>query len=175
MNKSRYRRILSFFARLLTKILFWDLILPKIGLRKLSERTRSKRLQKIAQGYRRLAVSLGGVLIKVGQFLSARADVLPIEITDELAYLQDEVPPIDFSKLRPLAEGELGGKLEVKFASFDEVPLAAASLGQVHRARLINDDNLPEFGNEVVVKIQRPDIETIIAIDLARCRWSAVG
>ena len=153
MNKSRYRRILSFFASWLTKILFWDLILPKIGFRKLSERTRSKRLQKIAQGYHRLAVSLGGVLIKVGQFLSARADVLPIEITDELAYLQDEVPPIDFSQLRPLVEAELGSKLEVKFASFDESPLAAASLGQVHRARLISEENLPDFGDQVVVKI----------------------
>lgn len=169
MNKSRYRRILFFFARWIIKIVLWDLILPKLGLRKLSERTRSNRLLKFAQGYHHLAVSLGGVLIKVGQFLSARADVLPVEITDELAYLQDEVPPVDFSKLRPLAEAELGGKLAEKYASFDETPLAAASLGQVHRAVLIeiDNENLPEFGSQVVVKIQRPDIETIIATDLS--------
>jgi predicted unusual protein kinase regulating ubiquinone biosynthesis (AarF/ABC1/UbiB family) len=114
-----------------------------------------------------MAVSLGGVLIKVGQFLSARADVLPIEITNELEGLQDEVPPEDFSKLRALAELELGGKLEHLFASFEETPLAAASLGQVHRARLLVNEKTPEFGDEVVVKIQRPDIERILATDLS--------
>jgi predicted unusual protein kinase regulating ubiquinone biosynthesis (AarF/ABC1/UbiB family) len=167
MNRSRYRRILSFFARWITSIFFWDLIFPRIGLRKLSDRTRSRRLQRFAQGYHRLAVSLGGVMIKVGQFLSARADVLPVEITNELEGLQDEVPPENFGKLRGLAETELGGKLEDRYASFDEIPLAAASLGQVHRARLLTNENTPEFGDEVVVKIQRPDIETIINTDLS--------
>jgi predicted unusual protein kinase regulating ubiquinone biosynthesis (AarF/ABC1/UbiB family) len=167
MDRSRYRRILVFFASWLGKFLLWDLILPRFGFRKITERSRSKRLGKFAQGYHKLAVSLGGVLIKVGQFLSARADVLPAEITDELAGLQDEVPPIAFSNLRPLAEAELGGKLEEKFVSFDEIPLAAASLGQVHRAQLIDSKKNPEFGNEVVVKIQRPEIESIIATDLS--------
>lgn len=106
-------------------------------------------------------------MIKVGQFLSARADVLPIEITNELEGLQDEVPPEDFSKLSHLAETELGGALDDKFSYFDKTPLAAASLGQVHRARLAESPDNPEFGDEVVVKIQRPDIETIIATDLS--------
>ena len=114
---------------------------------------------------------MGGVLIKVGQFLSARADVLPEEITSELSGLQDEVPPEDFKAIRRLLESELGGSLAQKFADFEEVPLAAASLGQVHRARLLaNMDNNDRDWVEVVVKVQRPDIETVIATDLAALR-----
>jgi predicted unusual protein kinase regulating ubiquinone biosynthesis (AarF/ABC1/UbiB family) len=114
---------------------------------------------------------MGGVLIKVGQFLSARADVLPEEITSELSGLQDEVPPEDFNAIRQLLESELGGSLAEKFADFDEVPLAAASLGQVHRARLFSrQDDDERSWVEVVVKVQRPDIETVIATDLAALR-----
>jgi predicted unusual protein kinase regulating ubiquinone biosynthesis (AarF/ABC1/UbiB family) len=166
MKISRFQRILFFFARWLLVIFIMDLILPKVGFRKLAKRSRSKRLGKLAAGFRQLAVAMGGVLIKVGQFLSARADVLPIEITDELEGLQDEVPPEDFNDLRMLAERELGKPLDQVFAFIDEKPLAAASLGQVHRARLIDGENRPEFGLEVVVKIQRPDIESLIATDL---------
>jgi predicted unusual protein kinase regulating ubiquinone biosynthesis (AarF/ABC1/UbiB family) len=167
MNRTRYRKILAFFARWIITIFFWELVFPRLGLRKLSERSRSKRMQRFGQQYHRLAVSLGGVMIKVGQFLSARADVLPVEITNELEGLQDEVPPEDFDKLHALAEAELGGQLEEKYTAFDETPLAAASLGQVHRARLLTNEDTPEFGDEVVVKIQRPDIETIINTDLS--------
>jgi len=114
---------------------------------------------------------MGGVLIKVGQFLSARADVLPEEITSQLSGLQDEVPPEDFNAIRRLLETELGGSLAEKFADFDEVPLAAASLGQVHRARLYDSQDDNDRGwVEVVVKVQRPDIETVIATDLAALR-----
>jgi predicted unusual protein kinase regulating ubiquinone biosynthesis (AarF/ABC1/UbiB family) len=114
---------------------------------------------------------MGGVLIKVGQFLSARADVLPEEITSELSGLQDEVPPEDFNAIRQLLESELGGSLAEKFADFDEDPLAAASLGQVHRGKLFGDqDNNDRGWVEVVVKVQRPDIETVIATDLAALR-----
>ncbi|MBE9524120.1 MAG: AarF/ABC1/UbiB kinase family protein [Chloroflexi bacterium] len=124
-------------------------------------------MKKIAVGYRELAVAMGGVLIKVGQFLSARADILPEEITTELSGLQDEVPAEDFSAIRQLAERELGAELNQRFASFEEIPLAAASLGQVHRAKMKADGEEPEFGVNVVVKIQRPNIEEVIAIDLA--------
>jgi predicted unusual protein kinase regulating ubiquinone biosynthesis (AarF/ABC1/UbiB family) len=114
---------------------------------------------------------MGGVLIKVGQILSARADVLPKEITDELSGLQDEVPPEDFNDIRELIESELGGTLREKFSRFDESPLAAASLGQVHRAKMFPRQE-DEHGDwvDVVVKVQRPDIEIVIATDLAALR-----
>jgi predicted unusual protein kinase regulating ubiquinone biosynthesis (AarF/ABC1/UbiB family) len=166
MIRSRYRRILFFFGRILTALFFWDILLPRLGFRKLSNRTRSHRLKRIAKGYHDMAVSLGGVHIKVGQFLSARMDVLPAEITDELTGLQDEVPPERYEDIRALAEAELGAPLSEVFASFDETPMAAASLGQVHRARLKDEEAL-EFGTHVVVKVQRPDIEDIINTDLS--------
>jgi len=171
MDRSRYRRITFFFGRMLINLFFWEIIFPTIGLRKLSGKTRSKRLSKIARDYHDLAVRLGGVLIKVGQFLSARMDVLPEEITEELAGLQDEVPAEDFEAIRALAESELNGALLDRFASFEKMPLAAASLGQVHRATLKKRDQ-QSFGTHVVVKIQRPDIETIIATDLSALRWA---
>jgi predicted unusual protein kinase regulating ubiquinone biosynthesis (AarF/ABC1/UbiB family) len=171
MDKARYRRISFFFARIIASLFFWELILPRIGFRRAVNRTRSARLTKIARAYHDLAVQLGGVLIKVGQFLSARMDVLPGEITDELAGLQDEVPAEDPHKIRRLAEDELGAPLDERFTHFETTPLAAASLGQVHRAQLKPED-AEEFGVEVVVKVQRPDIETIIATDLSALNWA---
>jgi len=170
----------GFFARLLISFILWDLILPRLGFRSWARRTRPERFKHSARAYRKLAVQMGGVLIKVGQFLSARVDVLPVEVTAELEGLQDEVPPEKFADIRRLAEAEYGAPLSERFAAFEEQPLAAASLGQVHRARLVHIDEpgAPESGApesveggyDVVVKIQRPDIETIIATDLAALR-----
>lgn len=142
-----------------------------IGFRNTVTSTRPERLRRIARDYRHLAVEMGGVLIKVGQFLSARADMLPEDITTELSGLQDEVPAEDFNNVRELAEAELGTSLSERYSEFEEEPLAAASLGQVHRAKL----HVPNAGDapdwiEVVVKVQRPDIETIIATDLSALR-----
>lgn len=166
MIRHRYRRIVLFFARIVSSFIFWELVLPRLGLRGLARQTRSKRLSHSAVSYRSLAVQMGGVLIKVGQFLSTRVDVLPAEVISELSGLQDEVPPENFEDIRLVAEAEYREPLDKKFAFFDESPLAAASLGQVHRARL------PESagGSNVVVKIQRPNIETVIATDLAALR-----
>ena len=113
--RARYRYILGFFARATASFVFWEIVLPRIGLRRLTRGTRSRRFQKIAAQFRGMAIRMGGVMIKVGQFLSARLDILPVEITEELSGLQDEVPAEDFGSIRKLAEAELGGPLEEKF------------------------------------------------------------
>lgn len=176
MMRARYRRIVAFFARILLGIIFWDLFLPRIGLRRISLRTRTTRLQKAAKGYRNLAVRLGGVLIKVGQFLSSRVDVLPPEFTRELEGLQDEVPAEVFSDIRAVAENDFGMLLSEKFDLFNETPLAAASLGQVHLARINDEEHSQNIQStvwseyNVVVKVQRPRIDEIIATDLSALR-----
>ncbi|HEX4400090.1 MAG TPA: AarF/UbiB family protein, partial [Galbitalea sp.] len=126
--------------------------------------------QQIAQQFHVLAVDLGGLMIKVGQFMSSRLDVLPPEITNELEGLQDEVPAVAFPAIRALAEAELGVTLERAFSFVDEVPVAAASLGQVHRARLSEVDAAETGLLDVVVKIQRPKIDQVIAVDLRALR-----
>ena len=112
---------------------------------------------------------MGGVLIKVGQFLSSRLDVLPEEITSELKWLQDEVTAERFDDIRALAEAELGAPLRQRFAAFDETPMGAASLGQVHRATLTREA-AGDGPVDVVVKVQRPNIESLIETDLAALR-----
>ena len=167
--RARYRRIMLFFAGVAINFIFWEVVLPRIGLRALSRRTLSNRYRRVAAQFRSLAIRMGGVMIKVGQFLSSRLDVLPVEITDELAGLQDEVPPEKFEDIRKQAEADLGAPLNEKYESFEETPLAAASLGQVHRARLCVNDPLGNFC-EVVVKIQRPFIDELIEVDLSALR-----
>jgi predicted unusual protein kinase regulating ubiquinone biosynthesis (AarF/ABC1/UbiB family) len=170
MIRARYRRIVLFFARLLFSLTWWELFLPRIGFRRWSARNRSVRLRGWAIAYRKLAVRMGGVLIKVGQFLSSRVDVLPPEFTEELKGLQDEVPAEAFPAIRRAAEAEYEAPLEEKFAYFDETPLAAASLGQVHRARLRPARSAGQVNFDVVVKILRPNIEQLIDTDLAALR-----
>jgi len=163
--RARYRHIMGFFTRATASFIFWEIVLPRIGLRGITRRTRSQRYQHIAAQFRAMAIRMGGVMIKVGQFLSARADVLPPEITEELSGLQDEVPAEDFEAIRQLAEAELGAPLEEQFERFEPEPLAAASLGQVHRARLRPEAS--EGFQDVVVKIQRPFIDQLIAVDFS--------
>jgi predicted unusual protein kinase regulating ubiquinone biosynthesis (AarF/ABC1/UbiB family) len=170
MFKKRYFHILWFFAWTIISIINWDLILPRIGFRRLSKSTRSRRMTEIARKFRKLAVQMGGVMIKVGQFLSARLDVLPREITNELTGLQDEVAAEPFEPIRKLIETEFGMPLEEKFSEFNQDVLAAASIGQVYTAKLCGtqEDGTPCPG--VVVKVQRPHIEEIINIDLSALR-----
>jgi Predicted unusual protein kinase len=161
---------MAFFARATASFIFWEIVVPRIGLRGMTRRTRSQRYKQIAAHFRAMAIRMGGVMIKVGQFLSARLDVLPVEITEELSGLQDEVPAEDFGAIRKLAEAELGAPLEERFERFESQPLAAASLGQVHRARLRADAPEAKEFQEVVVKIQRPFIDQLIDVDFSALR-----
>lgn len=170
VNGARYRRIMRFAMRYIAQMWWFELVLPRFGFARLAARGRAARLTTLAQRFHALAVELGGLMIKVGQFLSSRLDVLPPEITTELAGLQDEVPPVAFDQIRALAEAELGMPLDRAFARFDEVPVAAASLGQAHRARLTPDGAADAGFADVVVKVQRPGIEEIVDIDLSALR-----
>lgn len=127
-------------------------------------------MQQLAQQFHVLALELGGLMIKVGQFMSSRLDVLPPEITIELAGLQDEVPPVPFAEIRALAESELGVSFDRAFEDVDEIPLAAASFGQAHRARLTDEDAELMGLRNVVIKVQRPGIHKIVEVDLAALR-----
>jgi predicted unusual protein kinase regulating ubiquinone biosynthesis (AarF/ABC1/UbiB family) len=168
--RARYRRILRFAARYLVQTWWYELVLPRFGMARLAARSRPTRMRTIARRFRVLAVDLGGLMIKVGQFGSSRLDVLPPEITKELESLQDEVPPVPFPEIRALAEAELGVPLERAYSFFDPVPVAAASLGQAHRARLSDQDAEDTGLRDVVVKVQRPDIGEIVAVDLSALR-----
>ena len=169
-NRARYRRILRFAAWHLALTWWFELLLPRIGLARIAERTRTRRMRSFAQRFHALAVDLGGLMIKVGQFLSSRLDVLPPEITKELEGLQDEVPPVPFAAIRALAEAELRAPLSKVFASVEETPIAAASLGQAHRAQLLPADAADAGLHSVVVKVQRPGIDAIVDVDLAALR-----
>lgn len=127
--------------------------------------------------FRHEALRLQGLIIKVGQFLSARTDVLPLTFTRELQQLQDQVPAAPFYLIRESLEGAFGQSLYDIFTEFEEEPVAAASLGQVHRARLTGPDKV------VAVKIRRPRIEELAKTDLKALgrimkilqRWTNVG
>lgn len=114
----------------------------------------------------RLAVEeLGPTFIKIGQVLSTRPDILPRELIEELEQLQDRITPVPFEKIRPVLERELGEPLEEVFSEFDEEPRAAASLGQIYKARL--KDN----GREVAVKVQKPGLKRPVQTDLEIMAW----
>ncbi|HSO02111.1 MAG TPA: AarF/UbiB family protein [Gaiellaceae bacterium] len=109
---------------------------------------------------REMLDELGPTFVKFGQLLSTRPDVVPPDIVAELRGLQDDVRPFPFAQVREVVEEELGLTLEQAFLRFEELPIAAASIGQVHRATLPN-------GDEVVVKVQRPNAPRQIESDLA--------
>jgi predicted unusual protein kinase regulating ubiquinone biosynthesis (AarF/ABC1/UbiB family) len=121
------------------------------------ERSATQRQQN-AQWLVQTLLNLGPTFIKIGQALSTRADLLPLEYVRALAKLQDQVPQFHASDAIAIIEAELGSPLPTLYRDFDPVPLAAASLGQVHRARL-------HSGESVVVKVQRPGLDRLFDLD----------
>ncbi len=112
-----------------------------------------------AERLRRALEDLGPIFVKFGQLLSTRRDLLPVDIADELAKLQDRVPPFPGNVAKARIEEELGSPVTRLFGSFDETPLAAASIAQVHAATLID-------GRAVVVKVLRPGMREVIGRDI---------
>jgi len=155
----RYRHIMA----VLMKYGFED-VTGSVGRRlaaRFGRRAVPSRVRKLMDGRSRAArvrmafQDLGPTFIKLGQLLSTRPDLLPIEYIEELERLQDQVPPERFARVRVELEAQLGGKLETVFARFDPRPIAAGSIAQVHRATT-------RAGEAVVVKVRRPGIvETI--------------
>lgn len=158
IDRRRYRRVMGFFARAFLRVLWSDFVLRLSFLRWLRSDP-IPRWTSIARRYRALAVDLGGVLIKLGQYLSTRVDILPIEITRELSGLQDEVPAHDFAAVVEQIEEDFDRPLAELFAEFSEEALGAASLAQAHAAKL-------QDGRPVVVKVLRPGIEVLVETDL---------
>jgi predicted unusual protein kinase regulating ubiquinone biosynthesis (AarF/ABC1/UbiB family) len=118
------------------------------------------RLEKQAVWLSRSLISLGPTFIKIGQALGTRADLLPLAYVKELATLQDQVPAFSTAEAFARIEAELGHSLQECYAEIDSEPVASASLGQVYRARLFS-------GEEVAVKVQRPDLAEIVSFDVA--------
>jgi predicted unusual protein kinase regulating ubiquinone biosynthesis (AarF/ABC1/UbiB family) len=123
----------------------------------------SERHERTALRILALALDMRGVMIKMCQALATRSDVFPPEFITHLKQCHDAVPAKPFDEIRSVVEREFGKPLDAIFSEFDELPLASASLAQVHRARLLD-------GREVAVKVQYPDIEDIIRTDLANMR-----
>jgi len=162
-HMARYRQILG----VLFKYGFDDLIntlrigqYVEVGLQ-LITRNRREHVETLtrAQRVRMVLEELGPTFIKLGQVLSTRPDLIPAEFVAELSRLQEHVPPFPFEQAKEIVEGELRRPLHAVYERFDETPLAAASIGQVHRATL-------REGDDVVVKVQRPGIRRIIEVDL---------
>jgi ubiquinone biosynthesis protein len=160
---NRYRQILT----ILFKYGFGDLLemlkidqYIAVGLQMISK-NRALRIERLTkpQGLRMAFEELGPTYIKLGQILSTRPDLIPMEFIQELSKLQDHVPAFPFDRVRKVISAEFGRPPEDLFDQLEEAPLASASIGQVHRAVL-------KDGETVAVKIQRPGIRKIIEVDL---------
>lgn len=158
LKNKRFRQTMMLMASLFWA--FWRLgkkkkVLSPKKYKALSKAVHKKQAKKFAD----TASEMGGLIIKLGQHISSRIDILPKEFTEELSKLQDSVAPVDTKEIHKAIEGQFKKSTSEIFLEFAEEPIAAASLGQVHRAKLQN-------GEKVAVKVMRPGIDDIIAIDL---------
>ncbi|MEO7706547.1 MAG: AarF/UbiB family protein, partial [Thermoflexales bacterium] len=158
--RRRSQRALLFGARMIASFIWWELVVARLLGQGRARPGRIARMTSLARRFRSLALELGGVWIKLGQFLSSRVDILPPEVTESLAALQDAVPAESPEHVVSVIEEELGKPLAACFDAFEMTPIAAASFGQAHRALI------RESGERVVVKVQRPHLDEIVAVDL---------
>ena len=162
------------YSRTKRTIDIWSFVLRFLGSRWLHQKPWSysggMTLEKMGDRRRHQAIwiretflDLGPTFIKLGQLFSTRADLFPIEYVEELSKLQDRVPAFSYEQVQEIVLADLGKPITELFRTFDPIPLAAASLGQVHRAQL-------HSGEEVVVKVQRPGLKQLFEIDLSILR-----
>ena len=158
---SRQRRFLDIWA-FIVKLMagFWLNSKSWSYTGGVTEAKRVARRKAQAVWIRNTLLDLGPTFIKIGQLFSTRADLFPIEYVEELAKLQDKVPAFSYAQVEKIVEQELGKKIPELFYSFEPIPIAAASLGQVHKAQL-------HSGETVVVKVQRPSLRKLFEIDLS--------
>ena len=159
-NYSRQRRFVDIWGFVLTLLYSqWLYGKPWSYSGGMTDAKQEQRRRSQAVWMRDTLLDLGPTFIKVGQLFSTRADLFPTEYVEELSKLQDRVPAFSFEQAKALIEQDLGKSLQELYLSFDPIPLAAASLGQVHRATL-------HSGEDVVVKVQRPGLVKLFQIDL---------
>ncbi|XP_024524239.1 protein ACTIVITY OF BC1 COMPLEX KINASE 7, chloroplastic [Selaginella moellendorffii] len=166
-NYSKLQRTIdvwSFVLSLRAKLFLIDAKWSYVG--GFSEEKKISRRRSIAVWVKETILQLGPTFIKLGQLFSTRSDLFPAEFVEELAKLQDRVPAFSPEKAELMIENELDTPMQVLFSEFERQPLAAASLGQVHRAVLRN-------GEQVVVKIQRPGLKELFDIDLSNLKFIA--
>lgn len=159
----RYSQIIAVFTKhgfglLIDQLGIFNYLKIKMSIQNIDVETKSYRLSTGAR-LRLSLEELGPAFVKLGQILSTRPDIFSSNVVNELKKLQDSVPPFSFSEVKAVLENEFEDKLENIYKEFDEKPVAAASISQVHRARL-------NSGKLVAVKVQRPGIERIINLDL---------
>ncbi len=148
-----WRRVFRFVAELWLNSKPWSY---KEGY---TEANRAARRRRQAIWIREAMLDLGPTFIKLGQLFSTRSDLFPAEYVEELSKLQDKVPAFPYEQVEPIVREDFGKHISELYRSFDPIPLAAASLGQVHKAQLLS-------GEEVVVKVQRPGLKRLFDIDL---------
>ena len=170
-NQPTYRWNRRYYSKVRRFVDIWTFVLQLLGSRwaysqawtyggAITPDKQAVRRRQQAIWIRETLLDLGPTFIKVGQLFSTRADIFPTEYVEELSKLQDRVPAFSYEQAQEIVAADLGKPIQELYQTFDPIPLAAASLGQVHRAYL-------HSGEEVVVKVQRPGLKQLFEIDLS--------